>query len=232
MSNRNQPKLPLWYRPWLVLPVSAVTLAVLGLGLPLPPYMIDPCKYPAFMDGGTDWGGSNVFFYTRVVMLLMGMMGSLSIPFLKPRPDWQNTSWRGISRLSCRCFAFHIACFVVYALTSLLSDDCGSLDTCTVLFLEIGCWYVVSAVFVVSLLRRGIDSGLMVLWAAVLNVGLLIIGFYVGHWATGAEFNAHMLGTSQLLIRLFIEMLAYLICVIGAFVVIWKIHCLRFLSGL
>ena len=224
MNDQPSQKLPLWYRAWLILPLAVVALYILGMCLTLPPNMIDPRKYPAFMDGGTDWGGSNIFFYTRVVMLLMGTLGFLSIPCLKPQPDWKNLSWRNTARLLLRVFVFHIFCFGLYGIVSVLPDAAGDGGTWIVIFLEMGGWYVLSACFAISLLRRGIHGSVVFMVSAVLSLLFLILGFYLGHWLTGSEFNAHMMGATALTVRALIELLVYSICMMGAIWAIRKIH--------
>jgi hypothetical protein len=228
MNEDIHPTLPLWYRPWLILPLCIVALYILGMCLTLPPNMIDPRKYPAFMDGGTDWGGSNVFFYTRVVMLFMGVLGFLSVSCLKPQPDWRQLTLRSTAGLLFRAYFSHILCFIIYGTMSVLSDSAGDRQTWVILTLEIGGWYVLSAALVVSLLRRGINLTLAHIVSAVLAIVYLLSGFYLGYWVTGAGFDAHLISAPMLFFRLTIELLVYAACVAGTNWLMWKMRCDRF----
>lgn len=230
MKN-SQLQLPVWYRLWLILPLSVIILYILGMCLTLPPNRIDPRKYPAFMDGGSDWGGSNIFFYTRVVMLFMGLLGFLSLSQLRPRPDWQNLSYRSISMILLKTFRFHLACYVTYALLAVFPDGGGDQGTWLVQFVEIAGWYVLSACFAVSLLR--LHCGRISFFiSSALTVLFLIIGFYLGHWVTGAGFNAHLLGVGRLLSRALVEMAFYASCVVVTVGIMRKVRAHHFLAGL
>jgi len=227
----SQSKLPLWYRPWFILPISVVTLYILGMSLTLPPNMIDPRKYPAFMDGGSDWGGSNIFFYSRVVMLLMGLLGFLSLSQLRPRPNWMEMSWQTTAKALGWIFRYHIGCFV--ACTLLLVPSMFDYDggTWLALCVEIGAWYALSAMFAVSLLRYN-NGYICFISSSVLVAVFLIVGFYLGYWVTGSGFSAHLIDLLVLLARVFVEMLVYAVCLMGIAWINRKVYEHRFLSAI
>lgn len=183
------------------------------------------------MDGGSDWGGSNVFFYTRVVMLLMGVLGFLSLAQLRPRPNWSEISRQATAKLLGWIFRFHIGCFIAYFFLSGLSMYDGDWNTWVPLFIEIGAWYVLSAIFAVSQLRAW-NGNIFFICASVLTIGFLFMGFYLGHWVTGNGFNAHLIEPLWLLVRVFVEMLVYAVCVMGIAWINGKVYCHRFLAGI
>ncbi|MDD5519617.1 MAG: hypothetical protein PHI84_02250 [Kiritimatiellae bacterium] len=203
-SPNAQYKLPLWYYPGFVLPFALILLVLLGMVFTLPPNVIDPRKYPAFMDGGEDWGGSNIFFYSRVVMLLMGFLGFLSLGYLKPAPDWEKIPSK--TRLVLFQFKSHLLCFFFYFILVLLDrDSMGFVN-----WLEMFCWYISSAYFGVLLLSKGASRGIYQL-SGIVSFILLVFGFYCGFWLTGAEFQADAIPFWKLLIRLFIQMAVYIV---------------------
>ncbi|MCP3102451.1 hypothetical protein LZ198_26615 [Myxococcus sp. K15C18031901] len=77
-------------RVYLLVPLAGVLLDVVGLHFPLPPGPLCDEGMVLFMEGGCDWGWSNVFFFSKGVLLLV-----LNVCFLvaargrvKPWPDF------------------------------------------------------------------------------------------------------------------------------------------------
>ena len=101
----------------------------------------------------------------------------------------------------------------------------------SICFVEIGAWYALSAIFAVSLLRNSCGT-IAFCCSAILTVAFLVTGFYLGYWATGSGFGAHLIATSRLLARLVIEMFVYATCVVGTLWLLKKIRCQRFLAGI
>ena len=62
--------LPLWLKAWPLAPEVFVLTIALGLLFPLPPGPLSDEGMVLFMEGGCDWGRSNVFFFSKLTLLL------------------------------------------------------------------------------------------------------------------------------------------------------------------
>lgn len=61
--------------PWvlcfpILVPLTFILVTALGLFFPLPPGPLCDEGMVLFMEGGCDWGGSNIFFYSKVGLLV------------------------------------------------------------------------------------------------------------------------------------------------------------------
>lgn len=68
---RQHQQLPPVLRLYVMAPITAVLMAVLGFGFTLPPGPLCDEGMVLFMEGGCDWGLSNVFFHTKLALLIV-----------------------------------------------------------------------------------------------------------------------------------------------------------------
>jgi hypothetical protein len=68
-------QMPIWFRPYVWIPL----MAAFYVGVPsicvFSPYVLTHCM-PYFLVGGSDWGGGNVFAFTKIVYW-MSMIGGM-----------------------------------------------------------------------------------------------------------------------------------------------------------
>lgn len=86
-----QRELPSAARLHVVVPLTVFAVACLGLTFPLPPGPLCDEGMVLFMEGGCDWGLSNVFFYSKVGLLLVLNLCFLASAAGSPRAS----PWRG-----------------------------------------------------------------------------------------------------------------------------------------
>jgi hypothetical protein len=72
-----QRDLPVGLRFYVMVPLTVGILVQVGNLLPLPPGPLCDEGMVLFMEGGCDWGNSNIFFYSKLVLLL-----ALNVSFL------------------------------------------------------------------------------------------------------------------------------------------------------
>ncbi len=65
-----QRDLPLGLRFYVLVPVTVITLIQVGNTFPLPPGPLCDEGMVLFMEGGCDWGNSNIFFFSKLMLLL------------------------------------------------------------------------------------------------------------------------------------------------------------------
>jgi hypothetical protein len=109
---RAHQQLPRVVRLQYLVPITVVVVAVLGLGLTLPPGPLCDEGMALFMEGGCDWGESNVFFYSK-----LGLMLSLVMAFA--------VAWRG----RVRGFTGFVPHLAVAAVLAYLTRSGGMCDT-------------------------------------------------------------------------------------------------------
>jgi len=109
---RSHYALPKYLRAWVIVPATILLIVISGLGLTLPPGPLCDEGMILFMEGGCEWGDSNVFFFSKV-----GLLVALNVTFI--------LAWRARVR-SVLGFLPH---FLVLALTVLTHLSGGSCDT-------------------------------------------------------------------------------------------------------
>jgi hypothetical protein len=73
---RDHAALPIPLRIWVVVPATVALVGIGGLAFTLPPGPLCDEGMVLFMEGGCDWGESNVFFFSK-----LGLLVALNIIF-------------------------------------------------------------------------------------------------------------------------------------------------------
>ena len=105
-------RLPRYLRAWLVVPATIILVVVSGLSFTLPPGPLCDEGMILFMEGGCDWGDSNVFFFSKLSLLV-----ALNVVFV--------LAWR---RQVVDILAF-VPHFGVLAITAVANLSGGHCDT-------------------------------------------------------------------------------------------------------
>jgi hypothetical protein len=67
---QSHAELPVALRLWVVVPATIALVVVGGMGFTLPPGPLCDEGMVLFMEGGCDWGDSNIFFFSKLGLLL------------------------------------------------------------------------------------------------------------------------------------------------------------------
>jgi hypothetical protein len=102
-------RLPVILRVWCVAPMTLALIIIGGTFFTLPPGPLCDEGMVLFMEGSCDWGGSNIFFFSK-----LGLLVALNIVFVIACRS-RVTEWRA--------FAPHFAVLVVLAILN-WSEDC------------------------------------------------------------------------------------------------------------
>lgn len=104
--------LPLLVRVQVLTPLTFSTVFALGMLVPLPPGPLCDEGMVLFMEGGCDWGASNIFFYSKVGLLLAG---NLAFAVCARAPAE-----------ALRGFYLHLAILLAIALLTLSGGGCDT----------------------------------------------------------------------------------------------------------
>jgi len=102
--------LPWFLRVWAFAPLTLALVIVLGFTFTLPPGPLCDEGMVLFMEGGCDYGGSNVFFFSKLG-LLIAVNGALALAALS-------------RRASALAFGPHLAALVALSLVFLTDSRC------------------------------------------------------------------------------------------------------------
>jgi hypothetical protein len=103
-------QMPIWFRPYVWIPLMAAFYVVVPGLCDFSPYVLTHCM-PYFLVGGSDWGGGNVFAFTKIVYW-MSMIGgavatcrsSASAPKGTAAGLWsfifRNYGWHGLAAIA------------------------------------------------------------------------------------------------------------------------------------
>ncbi|MCU1246044.1 MAG: hypothetical protein JWN02_1954 [Acidobacteria bacterium] len=67
---QSHAELPVALRVWVVVPATIALVIIGGMGFTLPPGPLCDEGMVLFMEGGCDWGDSNIFFFSKLGLLL------------------------------------------------------------------------------------------------------------------------------------------------------------------
>lgn len=171
-AHRRLPKL---LRVWSIAPITVLGVAIGGLAFPLPTGPLCDEGMVLFMEGGCDWGRSNVFFFSKAGLLL-----GLNLSFCLA---WRHRVSRAIG------FIPHFAILVVVSWLFLSDPDCdryyshpnGSIGQMTIEAMAF-------AILGIELVRRFAASPRQ--WSVVAFV-VGWNGFHVGVFYLGLYFTHH-----------------------------------------
>src|SRR5688572_26855254 len=107
---RAHRSLPKYLRVWFVVPATVITITAAGLAFPLPPGPLCDEGMVLFMEGGCDWGESNLFFFCK-----LGVLVCLNVVFIA-------AARRGIS--SRLAFVPHLLVLAFIVARELSYDGC------------------------------------------------------------------------------------------------------------
>ncbi len=169
------PRLPLVLRVSVLAPLTLLLIVAAGLTMPLPPGPLCDEGMVLFMEGGCDWGESNVFFFSKLGLLL-----AVNFAFV--------TAWRRRVE-SVRGFLPHLAVLAVLSAVLYSGGGCdtyyshpnGSLGQMT---LEIAAF----ALLGIALLERAGRHGwrwflpTWLLWNATYPVAFYLFLALTDHW--------------------------------------------------
>lgn len=77
MNKMSQSVFPLWFRAYCLIPVLAVFYCVVPNIWDFTPHVLTH-SMPYFLVGGSDWGGGNVFAFTKIVYWISMILGAVA----------------------------------------------------------------------------------------------------------------------------------------------------------
>ena len=171
--------LPVWARPIyavchpaMLLPLALVAIRVCGS---YSPAEITQARLPLFLQGGTDWGGSNIFAVTVTLYAIFGVLGSVYL-VLRRSVESRVTSYPGECRAGLWTLRLHIALFFVVGILTWGEDSRIRPNDFRNMFLLASTLYTVSIAYVAWLIRRRWDLRVKVLAAPLALWAWLIVG--------------------------------------------------------
>lgn len=77
MTNMSQSVFPVWFRAYCLIPVLAVFYCAVPNVWDFTPHVLTH-SMPYFLVGGSDWGGGNVFAFTKIVYWASMILGAVA----------------------------------------------------------------------------------------------------------------------------------------------------------
>jgi hypothetical protein len=114
-------KLPFWFRPYIWVPSIALLYIVIPLFVwDFSPHVLTH-SMPYFLAGGSDWGGGNIFAFTKLAYWISLMAGAIVINRISIAS--QARTVRGLLLFTFRTFGWHGAAAIALAGTMMIG--CG-----------------------------------------------------------------------------------------------------------
>lgn len=104
---------PVWFRPYVWIPTMAILYAVVPLIRDFSPHVLTH-SMPFFLAGGSDWGGGNVFAFTKLAYWISMIAGGVAISRVSVAAQTRTTA--DTMRWLLRNFGWHALAAVTLVL--------------------------------------------------------------------------------------------------------------------